>query len=245
MAATDYLSFFIMKRLLYFSLFFNALALVVAGLAINRLGGWKYAMLRLQRQTTGLYHHRAQLFENLPVRPGSIIFLGDSQTEQAEWHEFFGDNPAALNRGISGDFSEGVLERLPEVLRHKPLKIFLLIGVNDLIFGNSIPEIESVYRAIIQKIRAESPDTELYVQSLLPVNNDLRNAGVTNARIIELNARITQIAHDFALPYLDIATPLKDGNGNLSSSFTEDGLHLNGAGYVVWEKMIEPLTRGR
>jgi len=228
-----------MKRLLYLSLFCNVLALGAAGFAVYRLGGIKHVFLRLQRQTEGLYHHRAQHFERLPESAGCIIFLGDSQTEQGEWHELFGDTPAVLNRGISGDYTEGLLERLPEIIRHKPLKIFLLIGVNDLAFGNSVPEIENAYRAIVQKIRTESPDTELYLQSLLPVNNDVRHVGVKNAKILEVNARVAQIAREFALPFLDIATPMKDADGNLAAKFTEDGLHVNGLGYAVWKKEIE------
>jgi lysophospholipase L1-like esterase len=228
-----------MKRLLYISLSFNLLGLGLAGFAIHRLGGWKYAMLRLQHQITGLYHHRAQHFEHLDESPGAIIFLGDSQTEQAEWHELFPNSSHVLNRGISGDYTEGLLERLPEVLRHKPLKIFLLIGVNDLAFNNDLPEIETVYRNIVQKIRTESPNTELYLQSLLPVNNEVRHTGVQNKKILDLNTRVQKIAREFALPYLDIASPLKDADGNLAAKFTEDGLHINGLGYVVWKKQIE------
>ncbi len=228
-----------MKRLLYVSLFCNLLALAAAGFAVRRLGGFNHVFIRLQRQTEGLYHHRAQHFERLPAQPGCIIFLGDSQTEQAEWQELFPDGVKKLNRGISGDYTEGLLKRLPEIIRHKPLKIFLLIGVNDLAFENHVSEIEAVYRNIVQQIRTESPDTELYLQSILPVNNDVRHVGVKNAKILELNARILQIAHDYALPYLDIATPMKDADGNLAAKFTEDGLHLNGLGYLVWKKQLE------
>lgn len=228
-----------MKRLLYVSLFCNLLALGAAGFAVRRLGGFNHVFIRLQRQTEGLYHHRAQHFERLPTQTGSIIFLGDSQTEQAEWQELFPEGVKKLNRGISGDYTEGILERLPEIIRHKPLKIFLLIGVNDLAFENHVSEIEAVYRNIVQKIRTETPDTELYLQSILPVNNEVRHVGVKNAKILELNARILQIAHDYALPYLDIATPMQDAEGNLAAKFTEDGLHINGLGYLVWKKQIE------
>ncbi len=233
-----------MKRLFYASLIVNLLFASAMGFALYRLGGWRYAMLRLQHQTAGVYAHRAQHFERLDEKPGCIIFLGDSQTQQAEWHELFGDQPVVLNRGISGDNTEGVLERLPEVIRHKPLKIFLLIGVNDLVFGNKMADIEMVYRAIVQKIRTESPDSELYLQSVLPVNNDIRKSGTTNKRVLELNTRIIQIAHDFALPYLDIAIPLKDADGNLAEKFTEDGLHLNGIGYGVWKHEIQKMVKG-
>ncbi|MBL7809799.1 MAG: hypothetical protein JNN28_18400 [Saprospiraceae bacterium] len=228
-----------MKPWLYTSLLINVLGIALALFAVHRLGGWKYTWLKLQRQTAGLYHHRVQHFENLDDKPGAIIFLGDSQTEQAEWHEFFGDHPAVLNRGISGDFAQGVLDRLAEVLRHKPAKIFLLIGVNDLVFGSSIQDIEAVYSQIVANIRASSPQTELYLQSLIPVNNHLRKSGTNNDNIADLNQRIEAIAHAYALPFVDIGTPMKDAEGNLSERFTEDGLHLNGLGYQVWKNEIK------
>ena len=42
-----------------------------------------------------------------------------------------------VNRGISGDFTNGVLARLEEITHYKPKAIFLLIGVNDLFEDNT------------------------------------------------------------------------------------------------------------
>jgi Lysophospholipase L1 and related esterases len=228
-----------MNRLLLISGLLNVLLIAAMLFALQRLGGWRYALLKLQTDTAGLYHHRAQHFERLPEQRGAVVFLGDSQTAQAEWHEMFPNGPEVLNRGISGDYVAGLLGRLPEVLRHRPVKIFLLIGVNDLIFGSEIANIEAVYRQIVQKIRSESPDTELYLQSLLPVNNRSRRSGTDNAKVAALNARIAQVARDYALPYIDINAPLQDADGDLAAKFSEDGLHLNGLGYAVWRKEVE------
>lgn len=217
------------------------LLLFTTGYAIYRLGGWNYTLHRLQHPQAGVYQHRIQHFERLDEKPGAIVFLGDSQTAQAEWHELFGDSPAVLNRGVSGDHTAGMLERLPEVLRHKPSKIFLLIGVNDLILGTELPEIEESYRNIVQKIRTEAPQTELFLQSVLPVNNQIRRSGTSNEQVMALNARIAAIAREYALPYLDIAEGLKDADSNLSAKFTADGLHLNGLGYVVWKQELKTL----
>lgn len=228
-----------MKKSLVFSLFLNLL--LVAGMVfiVHRLGGWKYALSRLNNSIPALYHHRKQLFEQLPTRRGSIVFLGDSQTAQCEWEELTGgDSTTVLNRGIAGDNVDGVWERLDEVLRHKPLKIYLLIGINDLVFEKPLQDIETRYREIVKKIRKESPDTELILESLLPVNNEVRNTGATNEQVQALNVRIAQIAKDYALTYLDIHTPLTNANGHLSVQFTEDGLHLNGLGYAVWKQQI-------
>ena len=227
-----------MKRILYISLIVNLLLLGAITWSVQKLGGFDYTWHRLQHREWGVYGHRVQHFAKLPERPGSIIFLGDSQVEQAEWHEVFGDNPMVLNRGIAGDYCAGVMARMDEVLRHKPLKIFLLVGVNDLFFGKKIPEIEAEYRAIVQRTRTASPDTELYLLSVLPVNNKVRDIGLEHKAVQALNERIRQIAKDFALPYLDINTPLTDADGNLAAKFTDDGLHVNGLGYVVMKHEI-------
>lgn len=227
-----------MKRFLFTSIIINLLLLGAILWAVQKLGGLGYTWHRLQHREWGVYYHRAQHFAKLPERQGSIIFLGDSQIEQAEWHEIFGDDPMILNRGISGDYTAGVLDRMDEVLRHNPLKIFLLVGINDLFFEKEIPEIARDYRAIVQRTRAESPNTELFLLSLLPVNNKVRDIGLQNTRVLALNESIRQIAKDFALPYLDVHTPLTDADGNLAAKFTDDGLHINGLGYVVFKNAL-------
>lgn len=232
-----------MKRLLYVSLFFNLLFLVGAGLAVYRLGGWRYALLKLQRESAGLYHHRVEQFERLPEQAGAIVFVGDSQAAGAEWHEWFGDQPKVLNRGISGDYTAAVTDRIGEILRHKPLKIFLWVGVNDLVFGKKIPEIVGAYHKLVQKIRSESPETELYLLSLAPVNVDQRRSGTTNERIKSMNETIRQIAGDYALPFINLYDPLAAADGNLAEKFSEDGLHLNGLGYLVVKNELEPYVK--
>jgi lysophospholipase L1-like esterase len=227
-----------MKRTRYISLFFNLLLLSAIVWSIQKLGGFGYTWQRITHREWGVYYHRVQHFTKLPEQPGAIIFLGDSQVEQAEWHELFGDQPAVLNRGISGDYTAGVRERLGEVLRHKPSKLFLLVGVNDLFFGKKPDEIAVDYQAIAQRTRSDSPNTELFLLSVLPVNNAVRDVGLQNTAVQALNENIRQIARNFAIPYLDLYTPLTDANGNLAAKFTDDGLHINGLGYAVLRNEI-------
>ena len=92
------------------------------------------------RKHTTFYDQRATLFEVLPTSKKDIIFLGNSITNGGEWAELLG-NPHVKNRGISGDRTDGVLDRLHVITKGKPAKIFLLIGINDLSGGRSIEEI--------------------------------------------------------------------------------------------------------
>ncbi len=233
------------KYLLTISLGFNLLFVVGLWSALQRSGGWRYAWYRFQHDEAGLYHHRQQLFEQLPAQLGAIIFLGDSQTEQCEWRELLGPDLPILNRGIVGDHVDGLAGRLEEVLRHQPAQIFLLVGINDLLFGQPLADIESRYREIVKKIIGRSPATQLILESILPVNNAVKNVGVQNTQIRALNVRIAQIAQDYALSFAEVHGPLADAGGNLSSLYTEDGIHLNSAGYLVWKQQVQPFLKSK
>lgn len=92
------------------------------------------AMQAQERKHTTFYDQRATLFETLPTSKDDIIFLGNSITNGCEWAELLG-NAHAKNRGISGDTTNGVLDRLHVITAGKPSKVFLLIGINDLSGG--------------------------------------------------------------------------------------------------------------
>lgn len=76
----------------------------------------------------------------------------------------------AHNRGVSGDTTFGVLERLDEVTEGHPSKIFLLIGINDISRNFPDGQILQNYKEIISRIQKESPKTKVYIETILPVN---------------------------------------------------------------------------
>jgi lysophospholipase L1-like esterase len=169
--------------------------------------------------------------------------LGDSITDWCQWSEFF-QNLNIKNRGIGGDRVNGVLKRLPEVMSSSPDKIFLMIGINDLGWGADIQEIVLNYKEIIQKITETSPSTTIYVQSVLPVNEQLlsqnyQGSKITGKNILKLNGYLKDLSHQYKLTYVDLY-PLFTANENqLDESLTFDGLHLNGKAYWIWKSAID------
>ncbi len=117
------------------------------------------------------YKLRTGLFKTYPNSKKDIIFLGNSITQGVDWAELL-QNKNARNRGISGDITYGVLERLGEVTEGKPAKVFILIGINDIQHNFPDTVIVNNYRRIIRQIKAESPKTKIYFHTLLPVNNE-------------------------------------------------------------------------
>lgn len=182
------------------------------------------------------YPQRVAQFEQEPVQKRRIIFLGNSITQMGNWKELLHDT-TVVNRGIAGDITFGVLKRLDDVVIRQPSRLFLLIGINDI--GKDIPDavIAANIRKIIRRIAAGSPDTKIYVQSILPVNPTVANFPQhydKNDHVITTNALIARVALEENVSYIDLHALFRDREGLLDARYTGDGLHLTPPGYEKW-----------
>ena len=191
------------------------------------------------------WEQKTTLFELLPIDENDIVFLGNSITDGGEFHELF-QMENIKNRGIISDIMPGVEKRLEQVTKGKPKKIFLLIGINDVSHGHSVDKLAARYESLVKKIRQQTPDTKLYVQSVMPINNSFKRykALTGKEKTIKLfNERIKKIASENDAVYVDLWPFLSDSKGNLKREYTNDGLHLNGPGYRAWTDGIRDLVK--
>ena len=222
-----------LKKIGAFSIVLNLLLILAFFYLIYSLGGPSYVWFKAKnRGVTGVYAHRAELFEELKIKSGSLVFLGNSITEQCEWAELL-QLPTVVNRGIAMDHTLALLDRLDPITSAKPKAIFLMIGVNDLITTRP-QQVSANYRKILARIKEQTPSTQVYIQSVLPVNNRIRETGIENEDILTLNRHIRSLGHEFVYPYIDLHTLLKDRKGRLDEGYTEDGIHLNAKAYRKW-----------
>ncbi len=191
---------------------------------------------------TPYYWERKSHFDTLPQSESDIVFLGDSLTNACEWHEFF-RNIRLKNRGISGDTTNGLLNRIDEVIESNPRKVFMMIGINDLNQGRNVEVILNTYKIILKSFQDKTSKTEVFVQSILPLNNQKHPNNGTNNKIIELNAKLKNLAQEFSFHYIDLFSAFLDENNQLDARYTIDGIHLNGQGYLVWKGLIEKDVR--
>ena len=244
-----------MKRITQFSLVLNVLFIFILGYILHNLDGSSFLKNKIKNlngsnsvinkktpkpswyfKNNSYWLDRKLLFETMPNQSGEIIFLGNSLTDRCEWSELF-NNASIKNRGIDGDNTEGVLHRLKEITESSPKKIFINIGTNDLALKMSIDNIYLNFNSIIDGILFSSPKTKIYIQSVLPVtNNSLRR---NNDSILKLNIELKKLAQEKKLIYINLYDEFIDLNGKLNSRFSNDGLHLNGQGYLEWKRNIE------
>ena len=187
------------------------------------------------------YDQRELLFEAMPTSENDIIFLGNSITDGGEWCELF-ENPNCKNRGISGDITPGVLNRLVTITKGKPAMVFLMIGTNDMDHGYSNDTIALNVREIVQRIKRETPRTKIVVQSILPTNDCYGLfTGHTKryADVAVINAMLENMAEEEDVEYLDLYNHFATPEGKMNPKYSNDGLHLNADGYLLWKDIVE------
>ena len=185
------------------------------------------------------YIERIAEFKANPLEFGDIVFIGNSITEQGgDWAERF-DNAKVKNRGIAGDVTAGVLARLKEIYYYKPEKVFLKIGINDLFHSDLNPEyVANNIKLIVALIHQESPKTKIYVQTILPTANN----NPSKQRIAATNAILKAMTPTDFLQVIDLHSIFADNEDLLIREYTNDGLHLTQAGYLVWQNYIKDLV---
>ncbi|MHA1682452.1 MAG: GDSL-type esterase/lipase family protein [Promethearchaeota archaeon] len=175
--------------------------------------------------------------ELFDISGDDIVFLGDSITEGCQWSELF-DNTRIKNRGIGGDSSKGVFERIDKLIEGRPSKLFLCIGSNDFVRGIKLDQTIEYISKILTRFQLESKNTVLYLHSVLPVRGFSPNLN-TNKRINKINSSLKVLAGEMGITFIDINQHLCDGKGRLDEKYSIDGLHLNGAGYLVWKDLLK------
>ena len=211
---------------------------------------------------TGEFHRRLKEFKSDPIGYDKIVFIGNSITYGLRrWDNKLKANNL-VNRGISGDFSEGIQKRLDEIIYYKPIAIFILIGINDFYRDSTV----SIYVtpsyvanniiATAKEIKKGTPKTKIYLQTILPINTeynllsrpeDIRHYYyyLNNDYSPSLNQQINEtnkiIKENDLFEVIDLHSIFLDSEGELDLRYSHDGLHLNETGYDNWMKKIKPL----
>lgn len=172
-----------------------------------------------------------------PVDSTDVVMVGDGLTEYAgDWNKLL-QWRHIRNRGIAGDRIKGVASRLHSVLQGKPKALFLMAGTNDILEKETLPVVLHDYIDLINLVRKTSPETKLYVQSLLPVNETFSNeklSGMTNT-IASFNVQLRHYCERYHVGYINIFKRfVRHGTNEMRRELTSDGLHLTPFGYKVW-----------
>lgn len=190
-----------------------------------------------------LYKQRVELFKKEPVVEGKILFLGNSITQGGDWKKLLNDS-TIINRGIGGDITFGILKRIDDITKRKPSKVFLLIGINDISKNISDEVILENIFSIVNKIRSGSQKTQIYVQSIFPLNPSFEKFPKNydkQEHVITLNTQLQKFADRMKYTFVNLYPEFLDKENRLEAKYSSDGLHLNAAGYTRWVSVLKGL----
>ncbi|RBQ27962.1 GDSL-type esterase/lipase family protein [Aliarcobacter vitoriensis] len=192
-------------------------------------GEWKI-------QNDPYYKHKVSQFEVLMDKNSDIttMMLGDSITDEGEWSELLGFK--VHNRGISGDTTDGVLDRLKTVSANVK-QVFIMIGVNDIMRGKSAEYVFENYKKIIKYLQEK--DIKIVIQSTLYIGESRKQN--FNSKIEKLNKDLKEFAKNNQIIFIDL-NPIFTKNKTLLKEFTYDDLHLNGKSYILWSNELKKIT---
>lgn len=182
---------------------------------------------------------RCNVFEQaLSIDSTSIVFAGTSITEGFPVTEMF-QSLNVKNRGIYGNETYHLIQRIDKIMEAHPRKIFLEIGVNDFSVSHlSADSVFANYRVILEKITSISPRTVPIVQLLFPTS---MTYSYCLPGINSLNEKLKQYCNQRHIAVVDLYTPFCK-NGQLDSTLTYDGIHLNARAYRLWKEKINTLV---
>lgn len=215
-----------------------AAALLAAALAPALLAGTTESTL-FTKPVQLTREHRIDLWreENPAIDPGAVVFVGDSITAGFPLITAFPEL-RTVNRGIPGDTSIQVLERMQEsVYDLDPATVVLMIGTNDLGHGGTVEQAVENTARIVRLVQTNEPQARIVLQSVYPVYDGdpdaLARSAVglrTNDALDEVNSALRALAGLAGVEFVDVNTALR-GDDGLRVEYTVDGLHLSAAGY--------------
>lgn len=210
-------------------------------LVANAVAG---SLMPAPRTYTAHYYKRfLQFMEEAPITEKDLVMVGNSLTENGgDWGKRLGMKNVR-NRGIIGDEVMGIYDRLHQILPGHPARLCLMSGVNDVSHHLSPDSIVGMIRQTLERIRCESPETRIYLQSLLPINESFNRYKRLEGRaphIPVINEKLRRLAAEMQIEYIDLYPLFTAEDGlTLRSDLTTDGLHLNERGYDIWVKKLK------
>lgn len=177
------------------------------------------------------------------------VFIGDSRTEGFILNLNLSQIKSFTHKGLMVNtvFTKNVIDlgnrktTVMDALKETPFsKVYIMLGINELGWAYSSKFIEK-YSEIIDEIKVINPEAIIYIQSLLPVSQEVSDTHnyLKNDKIKEYNALLSQLAAEKEVFFLDTAAAVIDANGCLPSDAATDGIHLKKAYCEKWLQYLE------
>ena len=173
-----------------------------------------------------------------PPPPAALLFTGSSSIRGWSSLETAFPHHRVLNRGFGGSQMSDLLFYFDRVVvPYRPALVVVYEGDNDLAAGESVDLVFAEYTQFLDRIEQQLPGTDVALMAVKPSPSRAQ----IMAKMRELNDRLQARADGRHIRFIDVYTPLLNHAGQPRPElFQADMLHLNSAGYAVWQAVVGP-----
>ena len=175
-----------------------------------------------------------------PPAADGVLFVGSStirmwRSVAQDFHEL----PVVINRGFGGStMTDCALFAQDLVARYRPRHVLVYAGDNDLAEGHTPLQVLHDFARFARTVREALPGARISFISIKP--SPSREALLPQIR--EANHMVAAYLRTQAnTDYIDVFTPMMAADGRPRGElFRADRLHMNAAGYRLWQGVIAP-----
>ena len=175
------------------------------------------------------------------------LFIGDSRTVGISEYGDLNNATFFANTGMSvyNVFEKNVSVpqvgklKLEQLLTYKKFgKIYIMLGINEL--GYNQEKTLKKYKDLLKFIQEKQSNAIIYIEANLHVTAKRSNKDKTinNININKINNEISKLADNEKIFFIDVNEKFDDENGNLSSNYTQDNVHIYAKYYKEWSDWL-------
>ena len=175
------------------------------------------------------------------------LFIGDSRTVGISEYGDLNNATFFANTGMSvyNVFEKNVSVpqvgqlKLEQLLTYKKFgKIYIMLGINEL--GYNQEKTLKKYKDLLKFVQEKQSNAIIYIEANLHVAAERSNKDKTinNININKINNEISKLADNEKIFFIDVNEKFDDENGNLSSNYTQDNVHIYAKYYKEWSEWL-------
>lgn len=198
----------------------------------------KIKVSEVEKEVAAFEEEEAKAIEAWNKRPNSekfenTLILGDFTAQGVYEQEVLGESfVLARESSCVHDLDgTGVAENLDAAADKNPQVLFLLLGANDAALESSSAAIfEEDYKSFLNQVREKLPDTKVYVNGILPVQQKAIEEAEGLADIPEYNERLQKVCKEAGVVFVDNSDLVKE------DCYKDDGKRMRQRYYTAWIK---------
>ncbi len=160
---------------------------------------------------------------------GESVIMGDSRAVGFYLYEYI---PQSRVLAAGGNTIRSIMEHQEELLSLSPETLFLCYGLNDVSVGywNSPQEYEKEYQEILIQLKELLPNTEIYVNSILPAQAAGLAVQSAWGNIPEYSDAVKEMCKANDIGWVDCDGIVSE----YVDLYDEDGIHVQREFYPYW-----------